>query len=149
MSQLQKYKDNFLLFAEAGFIATNMADEGTATKLFKASAMLNPDNCLPKIGLGYMHLLKLELKQACKTFEEILSHEPHNEMAKTLLGLSLSLSPTEIVKGEKYLEESAKKAHDPIIKNLAKNALEFVEKFVKKAPTPAQMQPKKQEKKKK
>lgn len=135
---LQKYKEHFILFGEAAFIAINQADEDAAIKLFKAAELLQPDNILPKIGMGYLHLCKLELKQAAKLFEEILVKDPHNEMAKAFLGLSMSLNPKDIDKGEKVLEESAKEARDPMIKDLAKNALDFVEKFVKKTPTPAQ-----------
>ncbi len=139
MGQLQKYqtKDQFLLLAEAGFIAINQSDEDAAIKLFKASELLDPLNVLPKIGMGYMHLCKLELKQAAKYFEDILANDPHNEMARAFLGLSLSLNPAELVNGEKVLEEASQKAKDPMIKNLAASALEFVEKFVKKAPSPA------------
>src|SRR5271170_88478 len=128
MGQLQQYKDHFILLAEAGFIAINQADEDAALKLFKASELLDPQNTLPKIGIGYMHLCKLELKQAAKSFEEILAKDPHNEMARTFLGLSLSLNPAECAKGEKVLEESIHTAKDPLIKGLAKTSLEFVEK---------------------
>jgi len=138
MGQLQKYKDHFILLAEAGFIAINQGDEDAAMKLFKASEILNPDSHLPHIGQGYLHLCKLELKQAVKVFEDILAKDPTNEMAKTFMGLSLSLNPAEVAKGEKVLEESAKSCQDPLMKDLAKNALEFVEKFVKKTPSPAQ-----------
>lgn len=137
---LQKYKDDFILLAEAGFIAINQGDEDAAIKLFKASETLNPDNLLPKIGFGYMHLCKLELKQAAKIFEDILHQDSHNEIAKALLGLSLSLNPAEVSKGEKVLEEACAKAKDPMVKDLAKNSLEFVEKFVKKSPSPVQGQ---------
>ncbi|MBY0529680.1 MAG: SctF chaperone SctG [Rhabdochlamydiaceae bacterium] len=140
MGQLQKYKEDYILLVEAGFIAVNQADEDSAVKLFKAAELLDPSNLLPKIGFGYIHLCKLELKQAAKVFEEILAKDPNNEMAKTFLGLSLSLNPTETAKGEKVLEESANSAKDPMIKNLAVTALDFVEKFVKKAPTPSQAQ---------
>jgi Flp pilus assembly protein TadD len=135
---LQKYKHDYILLAEAGFIAINQADEDAAIKLFKAAQLLDPDNILPRIGIGYLHLCKLELKQAAKAFEEILEIDPNNEMAKTFLGLSLSLNPKDIARGEKVLAESAKHAHDPMIKDLAHNALAFVDKFVKKAPTPAE-----------
>ncbi len=140
MGQLQNYKDDFILLAEAGFIAINQMDEQSALKLFKASETLNPDNLLPKIGVGYMHLCKLELKQAAKSFQDILDNDPDNEMAKTFLGLSLSLYPSEVAHGERVLEESIKTSKDPAIKDLAKNSLEFVEKFVKKSPSPAQGQ---------
>jgi Tfp pilus assembly protein PilF len=149
MADLHKFKEHFILLCEAGFIAVNQADEDAAIKLFKASELLNPKNSLPKIGLGYMHMMKLELKQACKMFEEVISHEPDNEMAKTFLGISYALTASEVSKGEQLLEKSAEKTHNPMIKNLAISALDFVEKFVKKAPTPVEMQKKQSEKEKK
>jgi hypothetical protein len=150
MSQLDKFKDQFVLLVEAGFIAVNQADEDAAVKLFRASELLNPGNTLPKVGLGYMHLCKLELKQACKLFDEVLKKEPNNEMAKAFLGLSLSLSPNEVTKGEKILEEVAAKSKDSSIKTMANTAIDFVERFVKKAPMPMQQpQPSAKEKPKK
>jgi tetratricopeptide (TPR) repeat protein len=147
MSLLQQHKEDFILLAEAGFIAINQADEDAAIKLFKAASLLDPDNVLPRIGLGYLHLCKLELKQAAKEFEEILQKDPHNEMARAFLGLSLSLNPKDIDRGEKVLSQAAKDSHDPMIKDLAHNALTFVERFVKKGPSPA-MEPPKSSKKK-
>lgn len=149
MVNTQKFQDHFILLCEAGFIAVNQADEDAAIKLFKASELLNPTNTLPKVGMGYMHMMKLELKQACKFFEEVLGKEPQNEMARTFLGISLSLTATEVNKGEKILEETAKKSHDPMVKKLANSAIDFVEKFIKKAPTPLQAPPKKTPRKKK
>ena len=143
----EKYKEQFILLCEAGFIAVSQADEDSAVKLFKASRLLQPDNTLPKIGMGYLHLCKLMLKQAAKEFEEVLAQEPHNEMAKAFLGISLALAPNETAKGEKILEESAKKAKDPMVKTLAQSAVDFVEKFVKKSPSPTESQ-KKQSKQK-
>ena len=147
--QLQKYKDHFILMAEAGFIAVNQGDEDAAVKLFKASELLSPEAILPKVGRGYMHLCKLELKQAAQMFEQILENDPRNEMARTFLGLSLSLNPTEVMKGEKILEKAAKECEEPMIKNLALSALDFVEKFVKKAPSPLQAEAPKKTKDKK
>lgn len=137
---LKKYKDHFIVFTEAGFIAVNQADEDSAVKLFKAASLIDPTNLLPKVGMGYLHLCKLELKQACKVFEDILKEDPSNEMAKTFLGLCMSLNPAEVKAGEKLLEESKSACKDPHVKTLASSALEFVEKFVKKAPTPSQGQ---------
>ena len=85
-----------------------------------------------------IHLLKLELKKAATIFEEISKKEPENEMAKTLLGLSLSLNPQELVNGEKTLKEITSHSKDPQMKTLADTALAFVNKFVKKNPTPTQ-----------
>lgn len=141
MSKMQPYKDDFVLLLETGFIAAGQTDEDAALKLFRAAQLLNPQNMLPKVGFGYIHLLKLELKQACKLFDEVLKAEPENHMARALLGLSTSLTIKEVDKGEKILEEALKDSKDPAIKNMAQTGLEFVEKFVKKQPTPVQGQP--------
>lgn len=133
---IKKYKEDFILLSEAGFIAVNQADEDAALKLFRAAELLNPSNVLPKVGFGYLHLHKLELKQAVKAFEEVLDKEPHNEMAKAFLGLSMSMMPASIDKGERILEQTLK-SKDPLIKRLAGTAIDFVEKFVKKTPGPA------------
>ena len=82
---LKQYKEDFFLLLEAGFIAVNAADEDSAIKLFKASELLRPESTFPKVGFGYMHLCKLELKQAVALFREVLAKEPENEMAKTFL----------------------------------------------------------------
>ncbi len=141
MADLQKFKDHFILLCEAGFIAVNQADEDAATKLFKASEMLKPENTLPKVGMGYMHMMKLELNQACRMFDEVIAKEPDNNMAKAFLGLSYALTTTEVAKGEQILEEAAKKSDDDQVKKLASTALDFVEKFIKKAPTPVEKPP--------
>ena len=136
----RKTKDEFLLLCEAGFIAVNQMDDDAARKLFAASRVLDRENTLPKTGIGYLHLCKLELKEAAKTFQEVLEKEPDNEMAQAFLGVSLSLSPQEGAKGEKLLEETTKNSKDPTVKTLASSALEFVDKFIKKTPSPAEIQ---------
>lgn len=141
MGQLQKYKDDFTLLLESGFIAAGHAEEDTALKLFRASQLLKPDNTLPKVGLGYIHLLKLELKQACHIFEDVLKKEPSNEMCKALLGLSHALTVKEVDKGEQLLVEALKNSEDKSVKSMASTAIEFIEKFVKKSPTPVQSAP--------
>lgn len=142
MTHLEKYKKDFFLFLEGGFIAINQADEDSAIKLFKAAEILDPKNSLIKIGLGYLHLHKLELKAAIDTFEAVLKKEPQNEMAKTFLGIALSWTPTDTMKGEKLLAET-KKSKDSSIKTLSKSALDFVDKFIKKEPSPVEVKKKK------
>jgi tetratricopeptide (TPR) repeat protein len=132
----KKYKEDFILLAEAGFIAVNQADEDSALKLFRAAELLDPKNILPKIGFGYLHLHKLELKQAVKNFEEVLETDPHNDMAKAFMGLCLSMMPNSVDKGEKILEQTLK-SKDPDIKKMSGSAIDFVEKFIKKTPGPA------------
>lgn len=135
-NSLKQYKEDWLLFTEAGFIAVNQADEDAAVKLFKAAEMLHPESTLPHVGFGYLHLHKLELKQAVKAFEEVLDKEPHNDMAKALLGLCMGLMPNAIQKGEKLLDQTLK-SHDPMIKELSSTAIGFIDRFVKKSPGPA------------
>ncbi len=135
MANLQQFQRDFVLFLEAGFIAVNQMDEISALSLFQASKMLNPGNVLPSVGMGYMHLCKMELKQAAKAFEEVLAEEPNNQMAKTFLGLVLALNPSEMTKGEKILTDAAQKSADPAAKKLASDALDFVDVYLKKSPT--------------
>jgi hypothetical protein len=134
MKKIEDFKKHFVLILEAGFVAVNQADEDSALKLFKAAALLNPHSTLPHVGLGYLHLHKLELKQACKAFEDVLAKEPHNEMAKTFLGLSLTMTTDRVAEGEKILTDAATHSHDHQVKTLADSALVFVDKFVKKNP---------------
>lgn len=141
MKQIEEYKEDFFLFLEAGFIAINQADEDSVLKLFKVSKLLNPDNPLIKLGMGYLHMHKLELEESAKCFKEVLKKDPKNEMAKTFLGIILSWSPSKGIQGEKLLEET-KKSEDKDIKTLSKTALEFVDKFIKKEPGPAEIKKK-------
>ena len=135
---LDSYKDHFSTMIETGFIAVNQSDEDSANKLFKAAETLKPGHFLPQLGRGYLHLCKLELKQSCKIFKEVLEKDPDNEIAKAFLGLCLSLNPTEVDKGEEILKETGRNTTNPLLKNLTSSAISFVEKFVKKAPTPTQ-----------
>jgi len=137
MEDLKKYDEDFFLFLEAGFIAINQADEDSAVKLLKTCELLQPENVLIKIGFGYMHLHKLELKQACEYFEEVLQKDPGNEMATTFLGIAMSLTPDQVSKGEQMLEKSARESSDSQVKKVANTTLDFVEQFVKKTPGPA------------
>ena len=144
MSITDECKDDFVLFVEAGFIAINQADEDSALKLFRAAELLNSESSLPQVGFGYLHLHKLELKQAIEIFEKVLAKEPDNEMARTLLGVALSFSPDKVAQGEKCLTQAAQASSDPTIKRAANDAISFVDAFVKKNPSPAEVQKKKQ-----
>ena len=142
MSVLDEYKNDFLLFVESGFIAINQTDEDSTIKLFKAAELLDKTNPLIKIGFGYLALHKLELKKAITAFEEVLKKNPKNDMAKAFLGIAISMTPKNMVKGEKLLEETLK-SDDKEVKKLAGIALDFVDKFIKKEPTPVEPKKKK------
>ena len=145
MADLDQFKDHFVLLCEAGFIAINQADEDAAIKLFKAAELLNSKSQLPRIGMGYLHFHKLELKKAAIIFESVLEADPSNDMARTFLGMVLSLSPDMIAEGEKILAEVAEKSQDSQVQNVATTTMGFVNQFVKKTgtPQPAAKQPKK------
>ena len=128
---LEQFKDQFVLFLEAGFIAVNHADEDSAKKLFNVSKMLKPESTLNEIGLGYLHLCKLELAPAEKCFRKVLDIDPTSDMARTFLGITMSLSPKEGAEGEKILTEISKSGNEDS-KKLSKDALNFVDQFVKK-----------------
>ena len=128
---LEKHKDDFVLLLEAGFIAVNFAEEDAAQKLFAASTLLNPTSVLNQIGYGYMHMCKLELKKAEECFRSVLKVEPDNDMARTMLGITMSMSPKKGAEGEKLLSELTKTGNDEV-KQVSKDALEFVDEFVKK-----------------
>lgn len=133
----ESYKEDWILLTESAFIAVNQADEVTAKHLIEAAKLLNPENSLPSVALGYLHLHKLELKQAVDIFEKVIAKEPENETAKALLGICLGLMPNGSLKGEKILEETRKSSHDPMIKELSDTAIAFIDRFVKKSPGPA------------
>ncbi len=142
MSSVEQYKDHFVLLLEAGFIAVNQADEDSARKLFKGAQLLNPESSLPRIGLGYLHFHKLELAQAVAVFDQVLEKEPNNQMAMTFKGMSLSLTPNKMDEGEKILKEIAEKAATGDVKEVADSTIQFVDKFIKKAPSPAEIKKK-------
>lgn len=136
---LDKFKDDFILLCEAGFIAVNQADEDTALKLFAAARCLEPTHHLPKVGEGYLHFHKLELKKACMIFEKVLEADGNNEMARAFLGMALSLTPDMGESGKKILAEVAEKASDKSTKDVAKETIDFVETFIEKKSKPNPM----------
>lgn len=124
-------KDYFLLL-EAGFVAVNQADEDSAMKLFMASQLLRPKNVFPEIGYGYMHMCKLELKQAEEMFTNVIKKESDNEMAHTFLAICKSMMPGKTTEGEKMLDSLNKDTEDADIKELISRSHEFIDNFVKK-----------------
>jgi tetratricopeptide (TPR) repeat protein len=133
MKHIADFKKHFALLLEAGFVAVNQADEDAALKLFKAASLLDPTSTLPEVGVGYLHLHKLEVKQACKAFENVLKKDPKNDMARAFLGLAMTFTADRVEEGEKILKETHKASGDPQIRTLTESSLKFVEKFVKKS----------------
>jgi predicted Zn-dependent protease len=131
MKNMEEYEKDFLLFLECGFIAVSQLDDFSARDLFAAAKLLHPENTLLTIADGYVHFTKMQLEEAAKSFEAVLKKEPNNEMAKTFLGLTLSLIPKSMEKGEKMLKETGAHSHDPAVKKLTEDSVAFVDMHLK------------------
>lgn len=128
---LNAFKDDLALFVEAGFIAVKQFDEVSAMRLFHAAHILSPENPASRLGLGYIHLNKLQVNEAAKIFEGILSQDPEHNLAKALLGIAYVMTKNKRKKGERLLEEAGEKTDDPTIKHLVGVCKEWIEKDLK------------------
>lgn len=133
---MQDFKEDFSLLIEAGFVAVKQMDEMSATRIFHAAQSISPDSVAPQIGLGYIALNKLEIKQAIKIFEEVVQKEPGNYLAQTFLGICFLLTKPKRKKGEKMILECIEKSDDPTIQNLGKVSLEWANKDLTKEKAP-------------
>jgi len=129
--QRNAFKEDFGLLIEAGFIAVKQLDETSAGRLFNAAQVISPSSVAPRIGLGYIALNKLELKEATKIFQGVLEQEPENLLAQVFLGITYLLTKPKREEGEKLIQEVLTKTDDPTIVNLAKMSLEWGEKDLK------------------
>lgn len=124
------------MLIEAGFVAVKQLDGICAQRIFQAAQMLSPENVAPKVGMGYIALNKLELKEGKRIFQEVLEKEPDNWLAQTFLGICYLLSKSKQSHGEKLIQEAMEKSDDPTIVNLGKVSLEWAEKDLKKMKSP-------------
>ncbi len=134
--KIEDFKEDFSLLIEAGFIAVKQLDEISASRIFHAAQTINPTSTAPQIGLGYIALNKLEIKQATKIFEEVTQKEPENYLAQTFLGICFLLTKPKRKKGEKLILESMEKSGDPTIKNLGTISLQWAEKDLNNLKSP-------------
>lgn len=130
--QLAEFEKDFMMFLECGFIAISQLDEKSAKDLFAAAKLIQPNNTLLKIADGYMQFTKMQLEQAAKTFEEVLKKEPNNDMAKTFLGLTLSLIPKSLAQGEELLKSTKEHSKDAAVQKLAGDSIAFVDLHLKR-----------------
>lgn len=133
---LEDFRKDFGQLIEAGFVAVKQLDEMSATRLFQAAQVLQPDSTAPKIGLGYIALNKLDMKNANRIFEEVVAVEPENQLARVFLGICYLLNKTKRKKGEELINDAMTKTEDPTIKNLGAIALEWSDKDLKKEKSP-------------
>ena len=134
--KFEEFKEDFSLLIEAGFVAVKQMDEVSANRIFYAAQSLSPKNTAPKIGIGFIALNKLEIKEATNIFDSVVQQEPENHLAETFLAMCFLLTKGRRKKGEKLLHEIMKKTTDPTIKNLCAISLEWSEKDLSKSKSP-------------
>lgn len=139
--KIEELKEDFSLLIEAGFIAVKQLDAISSSRIFVAGQMISPGHTAPQIGLGYIALNQLNMKEATHIFEDINQKEPDNLLAKTFLGICYLLSKPKRKKGEKIIKEAIEKTSDPTIKSLGAISLEWADKDLNKAKAPFFEQP--------
>lgn len=133
--QEKLFKEDFNLLLEAGFLAVKQLDEMSASRLFRAAQQISPHSTAPQIGVGYIALNKLEVKEAAAIFEKVVEQEPENYLAQVFLGISYMLLKHKRAKGERMVQEAMEKSEDPTVVHLAKLSLEWAEKDLKSGKT--------------
>lgn len=130
--KFDEFKEDFSLLIESGFVAVKQLDEIGAIRIFAAAQCLSPLNTAPKIGLGFIAMNKLEIKEATSIFEAVVKQEPDNHLAQTFYAMCFLLTKGKQKKGEKLIREIMEKTTDPAIKNLGAISLEWSEKDLSK-----------------
>jgi len=134
--KIEEFKEDFSLLIEAGFVAVKQLDAISSSRIFIAAQMISPSHTAPQVGLGYIALNQLNIKEATHIFEEITSKEPENWLAQTFLGISYLLSKPKRKKGEKLNREAMEKTKDATVKSLGEVSLEWADKDLTKAKSP-------------
>jgi hypothetical protein len=112
--KIEELKEDFSLFIESGFVGVKQLDGFSASSIFIAAQMISPNNTAPQVGLGYIALNKLELKEATHIFEKVMEKEPDNHLAQTFLGICYLLQKQKRKKGEKLINESIDKSTETV-----------------------------------
>ena len=133
---LEPYKEDFALLIESGFVAVKQLDEPCATRLFHAAQLLNPTSPAPEVGLGYIALNKLEIKEAIEIFRGVIRKDPTHHLAQTFLGMCYLLTDDLHEEGVKLIKSAIKETTDPTIVNLGEIALQWNEKDLRKKGAP-------------
>lgn len=110
MTTLQDLKADLPLLVESGLIAIKQGDEESAKKLFNAVGILDPQNQAKKMGYGLISLHKMDIQNAQKSFNEILTVEHSNYRAQSFLAFSYILSVLQDGSNEQKIEALKKGA---------------------------------------
>lgn len=132
---IEFFKEDFPVLVEGGLIAVKRLDEVSAVRMFQAAELLSPTSTAPKIGMGYVALNKLNLKEAAKIFQEVIDKEPENYLGHMLLGLSFLFdveNKDKQKKGLKMVSEAMEKSTDSTVRNLGAASIDWITKEAKK-----------------
>jgi lipopolysaccharide biosynthesis regulator YciM len=135
-SLFESFKDDFSLLVEAGFVAVKQLDEVSAKRLFLAAKAVSPNHTAPDIGLGYIALNKLDIKEATRILTDVVEREPSSALASTFLGMCYLLTKSKRAEGEALIQKIMKETEDKAILNLCQISLEWAEKDLKKIKAP-------------
>jgi Tfp pilus assembly protein PilF len=135
-SKFQEFLPDFRMLIESGFVAVKQLDEISSRRIFTAAQVLHPESSAPQIGLGYIALNKLEIKEATEIFEAVVQKEPENYLAQTFLGICYLLTKAKRKKGETIIQDAIEKTKDETVKNLGRVSLEWAEKDLKNLKSP-------------
>lgn len=135
MATLQEFREDLPILVESGLIAIKQGDEESAKKLFNAIGIIDPQNMAKKMGYGLISLHKMDIKNAQKSFIEILQVEQTNWRAQAFLALSYVLSVLQdgssdekikaLQKGAELAREVIEKSDAPSTVQLAQSLLDW------------------------
>lgn len=134
--KIEDFKEDFSLLIEAGFIAVKQLDEDSAKRIFHSAHILNPKSMAPQIGLGYIALNKLLVREATAIFREVLHNEPNNYLAQTFMGICYLLNEPKRKEGKEMIKKAMNATDDETVKNLGAVSLEWASKDLEKMKSP-------------
>lgn len=135
MATLQDFKEDLPFLVESGLIAIKQGDEESAKKLFNAVGIIDPQNLAKKMGYGLISLHKMDIRNAQKSFQEILTVEQTNWRAQAFLAFSYILSVLQdgsneekieaLRKGAELAQEVLDKCEAPTTRQLAQSLIDW------------------------
>lgn len=145
MAMLQDFGEDLPLLVESGLVAIKQGDEESAKKLFNAVGIIDPQNMAKKMGYGLIALHKMDIRNAQKSFNEILQVEQTNWRAQAFLAFSYVLSVLQegtseekmeaLKKGAELAQEVLDKSDAATTKTLAQSLLDWEKELMGKVET--------------
>lgn len=145
MALLQDFGEDLPLLVESGLVAIKQGDEESAKKLFNAVGIIDPQNMAKKMGYGLIALHKMDIRNAQKSFNEILQVEQTNWRAQAFLAFSYVLSVLQegtseekmeaLKRGAELAQEVLDKSDAATTKTLAQSLLDWEKELMGKVET--------------